>query len=317
MIVPSSERTSPFSVVSRSVVAEGAVEIVLSPVQGAAPSWAPGAHIDLQAGGFVRQYSLCGQPADRCLKIAVLHEPASRGGSAYIHDRIAVGDEVAVGGPRNHFGLVDAAAYLFIAGGIGITPIIAMIHSAEVAERPWKLEYGGRTLSSMAYLEDLRTMYGDRVRAHPADVEGILNLPALLGDEVPGRAVYACGPEPLLKALEEIMATRSSERLHLERFAPKTVEEENPNGAFEVILASSGEHVPVGADESIIDALSKRGITVPFSCREGICGTCETPVLAGVPDHRDSVLDDEEQAQGDCMMICVSRATSPTLTLNI
>jgi len=305
--------TAAVVVAGRRDVAVGVVQLELVDPTGASlPEWAPGAHVDLHLpGGHLRQYSLCGDPADReRWHVTVLREPEGRGGSACVHDKVAVGDELAVAGPRNHFPLVDAPAHLFVAGGIGITPIRPMIAELERRGRPWRLVYGGRTRASMAYLDELS---GDgRVEVCPQDEVGLLDLDAALGAAPADAAVYCCGPEGLLRAVEQRV---SADRLHVERFAPKPVT--GVDAPFEVTLGSSGRTVPVPAGCSILAALEGAGVAVLSSCQEGTCGTCETGVLDGVPDHRDSVLTPAEQAAGDVMMICVSRAASPRLVLDL
>lgn len=303
-------------ITARHELATGVVGLDLAPLgEALLPEWTPGAHIDLHLpGGLVRQYSLCGDPADRGRwRIAVLREPDSRGGSACVHDKLAVGDELSVAGPRNHFPLVAADDYLFIAGGIGITPILPMVAAAERAGRRWRLVYGGRTRAAMAFRDEL-ARYAEHVVLRPQDDYGLLDLDAALHGIGPGAAVYCCGPEPLLQAVE---ARCPAGLLHLERFAPK---EPDPNAAdteFAVVLAGSGRVVPVPAGCSILAALEADGVDVLSSCQEGTCGTCETGVLDGVPDHRDSVLTRAEQAAGDVMMICVSRAVTARLTLDL
>jgi ferredoxin-NADP reductase len=304
-------------ITARDEMADGVVALRFEPVDGALPAWTPGAHVDVApGGGQVRQYSLCGDPDDReGWRIGVLDAPGGRGGSRWIHEHVRVGDELTVTGPRNHFAFEPAASYQFVAGGIGITPILPMVRAAERAGADWRLAYGGRTRSSMAFVDELEG-YGDRVVVLPQDEVGLLDLPAILGAPVPGRAVYACGPEPLLAALEGVMAERADERLHLERFSPKGPVDAGGD-AFEVEIASTGARVAVGEGVSIIDALAEVGVDVDFSCREGTCGTCETGVLGGVPDHRDSILTAEEQAANDCMMICVGRCRSGPLVLDL
>lgn len=304
-------------IAQRREEAEGVVGLVLEPVDGRLPEWSPGAHIDFSpAGGQVRQYSLCGDPTDGDRwRIAVLDVVDGRGGSSWIHRELAVGDEVEVTGPRNHFDFEAASSYQFVAGGIGITPILPMIRTAEAEGSEWRLAYGGRSRASMAFLDELEG-YGERIEVLPQDETGLLDLPALLGDPAPGRVVYACGPEPLLAALEEVVAGRDGEELRLERFAPKVPVD--PSGdAFEVEVASSGQRVTVAEGLSIIDALADAGVEVDFSCREGTCGTCETGVLGGIPDHRDSVLTEQEREANDCMMICVGRCRSGPLVLDL
>jgi ferredoxin-NADP reductase len=308
----------PAEVTAKNTVADGVCLLSLRPAEPV-PPWEPGAHIDLLLGsGLVRQYSLCGDPADRgLLQVAVLEEADGRGGSRYIHQRLRVGDPLDVRGPRNNFRLVDAPGYAFVAGGIGITPLLPMIR--RVAERglPWRLLYGGRSLSSMAFARELVELGGDRVALRPHDVHGLLDLPEYLAEAEAGSAVYCCGPEPLLQAIEAARAEHPLLSLHTERFTPREREAGGPDGAFEVDLRRSGRTITVEAGETLLEALEREGVAPPFSCREGTCGTCETGVLAGTPDHRDSLLSDEEQAAGDVMFPCVSRAASEKLVLDL
>jgi ferredoxin-NADP reductase len=293
-------------------VADGVAALTLrAPGGEPLPPWEPGAHIDLVLPGFVRQYSLCGDPSDRsAYVVAVLREPDGRGGSAYVHDSLLAGDRVKVDGPRNHFALVDAERYLFIAGGIGITPILPMLERVARSGGEWQLVYGGRTRSSMAFTQEL-SHHGERVLFRPQDEHGLLDLPTLLADARPGTAVYCCGPEPLLAAVEAL----GPADLHVERFTARP--DDGERTAFEVELAGSGRVLPVPADRSILDVVEEAGVTVLSSCREGTCGTCETGVLGGTPDHRDSVLTADERLENEVMMLCVSRACSPRLVLDL
>ncbi|MCE0762292.1 PDR/VanB family oxidoreductase [Pseudonocardia kujensis] len=304
----------------KETLADGVVQLTLRDPAGAdLPAWAPGAHVDLVlTGDLTRQYSLCGDPAERSvMQVAVLREPAGRGGSAHVHDELAEGDTVRVRGPRNHFALVDAPRYLFLAGGIGITPILPMVAAAEAAGADWRLVYGGRSRASMAFRDRLEERYPDRVDVRPQDETGLLDLAALLGEPAADTAVYCCGPEPLLAAVEERCAAWPAGSLHLERFAPKAGADDGPREAFEVELAQTGTTLTVPADRSILEVVEEAGVGILSSCREGTCGTCETGVLEGVPDHRDSVLTAEEQAENDAMMICVSRSCSARLVLDL
>ncbi|MET8851256.1 PDR/VanB family oxidoreductase [Amycolatopsis sp. NPDC004625] len=298
-------------VAGREEAADDVVRLTLrAPGGGVLPPWEPGAHVDLVLPGFVRQYSLCGDPADATTYVvAVLREPGGRGGSAYVHS-LRVGDRVEVAGPRNHFPLVDAGGYLFIAGGIGITPILPMLDAVARSGRPWQLVYGGRTRSSMAFTTGL-ARHGDRVSFRPQDEHGLLDLPALLTSAGPGTAVYCCGPEPLLAAVEAL----GPADLHVERFTAQP--DDGPRTAFEVELAGSGRVLPVPADRSILEVVEAAGLSVLSSCREGTCGTCETGVLGGEPDHRDAVLTAQERAENEVMMLCVSRSCSPRLVLDL
>ncbi|MFE6485286.1 PDR/VanB family oxidoreductase [Streptomyces sp. NPDC057757] len=294
------------------LAAENVVALTLRhPLGEELPGWEPGAHIDVLLGpGLERQYSLCGDPADRhTWRIAVLREPAGRGGSAHVHAELSEGDKVRVRGPRNNFALQAAPRYRFVAGGIGITPILPMLAAAEAAGAQWTLLYGGRTRGSMAFTGEL-ARYGDRVTIAPQDETGLLDLTAL---DAPGTLVYCCGPGPLLDAVEERCPPAL---LRVERFQPK-VQESGPDGEFEVELSRSGRTLTVPAGVSVLDTVRAAGVEVLYSCTEGTCGTCETDVLEGVPDHRDSVLDAEEREAGETMLICVSRCRGKRLVLDL
>jgi len=282
------------------------------------PDWAPGAHIDLLLpGGLTRQYSLCGDRWDPlAYEVAVLRERHGRGGSAYIHDRLQPGDRLDIGGPRNNFHLVPADRYLFIAGGIGITPLIPMIAQASLLRIPWMLLYGGRTRTSMAYLDALSDN-GDKVTARPQDEFGLLELDEALAAQPVGTKIYCCGPEPLLQAVQACAADRPVGHLRLERFVPKDQPPPLRTTGFEVQLGADGPVVRVAPGCSVLDALEAAGTNVLSSCRQGTCGTCETGVLAGEPDHRDSLLTDEERARSTSMFVCVSRSCSDRLVLDL
>ncbi|WBP93679.1 PDR/VanB family oxidoreductase [Mycolicibacterium neoaurum] len=302
----------------RLQVAEGVVQLSLRAVSGEPlPPWAPGAHIDVFLSGLVRQYSLCGDSSDLDnLDIAVLRTPESRGGSEAVH-RLQVGDRVRIGAPRNNFELVAAPEYLFVAGGIGITPILAMLRRLAHSDIPWRLVYGGRSRTSMAFGKDLEERYGGRVLIRPQDEVGLLDLTADLGPARADVAVYCCGPEPLLQAVERHCRDWPAGSLHVERFAAKTAPTAADTTSFEIELAQSGHTLTVPADRSVLDVLRGAGIDVDHSCMEGVCGTCETAVLCGEPEHRDALLSAEERAQNDVMLICVSRSRTPRLTLDL
>jgi ferredoxin-NADP reductase len=300
--------------------ADDVVVVTLAdPGGGELPTWTPGSHTDvLLADGLVRQYSLCGDPGDRSTwTIAVLLEEDSRGGSRYVHERLAPGVVLQVIGPRNHFVLEPAPRYLFIAGGIGITPIVPMLQAAEAAGADWRLVYGGRRRASMAFGDALVSRYGSRVQLKPEDETGLLPLSDLLGTPDPGTLVYCCGPEPLLVAAEEACAGWPAGALHVERFSPREVGDPVLSAGFEVELATSGMVLTVPPERSILDVVEEAGVQVLSSCQEGTCGTCETAVLEGEPEHRDSLLTPEEQAAGDTMFICVSRSRSERLVLDL
>ncbi|AEB43287.1 MULTISPECIES: PDR/VanB family oxidoreductase [Micromonospora] len=306
-------------VTAREQVARDVVALTLGrPDGGDLPQWTPGAHLDLLLGpDLVRQYSLCGDPADRSgLRIAVQREPDGRGGSRQVHDRLTPGATVTVRGPRNNFALVAAARYLFIAGGIGITPIGPMVAAADAAGADWRLVYGGRSRATMAFADALREKYGDRVTLCPQDETGLLDLPGLLGRPEAGMLVYCCGPEALITAVEQHCLGWPPGCLHVERFTPASGVD-GVDTTVEVELSISGQTLTVPPGTPILQAVEEAGVQVLSSCREGTCGTCETTVLAGVPDHRDSLLTEEERAAGDTMMICVSRARTPRLVLEL
>jgi ferredoxin-NADP reductase len=296
--------------------AEGVVSLVLTdPAGRELPSWEPGAHVDLCLPGVTRQYSLCGDPQDRSrYRLGVLLEPASRGGSKFVHETLCAEHTVTVRPPRNHFTLADAPEYLFIAGGIGITPILPMMAQAQRMGRPWRLVYGGRMRGSMAFVEELAA-YGDNVQIRPQDEFGLLDLATLLAE--PGEThVYCCGPEPLLAAVEAQCESWPAGRLHVERFTAKANDESLPQTPFEVYCQDSDVTVQVPADQSMLDALVAAGVDMNFDCREGTCGTCELELVEGVGDHRDSILSKEEREQGELIFPCVSRALSARLVVD-
>lgn len=306
-------------IAARRDVAEGIVELTLTEPSGAPlPVWNAGAHIDLMLNGsLTRQYSLCGSTSDESTwKVGVLRDPESRGGSAYVHEKLQEGATVRVRGPRNHFPLVSSPRYQFIAGGIGITPILAMIEAAEARGADWSLLYGGRSLASMAFLDRLEG--NDRVTLWPQDEKGLLDLESVLGVPQPDTLVYCCGPGALLDAVEEGCASWPDGSLHLERFAAKVVEaSEDALDSFEVECSRSGVTVTVTEGTSIFEAVEQAGVEVLGSCMEGVCGTCECDVLEGTPDHRDSVLSKSDRDRGDTMLTCISRSLSEKLVLDL
>lgn len=306
-------------VTSTTLVADRVRSLTLARPDGAQlPAWSPGAHIDLVLGkGLVRQYSLCGDPGNsQEWTVAVLREDHSRGGSTYLHEAVGVGTILRARGPRNHFPLVEAPAYLFVAGGIGITPLLPMI--ASVQTRPWRLVYGGRTRTAMAFADDLVERYGNRVRIVPEDELGLLSVASLLqGLEPSGTALYCCGPEGLVGALESLHARTRRGTLHVERFSPRELDASQSTGTFQVEARRSGLTVTVDDSTTILDALASAGAPVLSSCREGVCGTCEVFVIDGTPEHRDSILTEDERRTSETMFPCVSRCLSARLVLDI
>lgn len=319
--------------------AAGVVSVTLEdPDGGPLAPWAPGAHLELVLpSGLVRQYSLCGRPSDAArYTVAVLREPSGRGGSAEVHDCGLVGRRLLVRGPRNRFPLADAERYLFIAGGIGITPILAMARSvAQSRTAPWALHYGGRSRRSMAFTRELGCLAGlgrpgvgrsgggaggGSVDIVAEDERGMLDLAAILAPADAGTQVYACGPAGLLAAVQEHCAALGLPAPHVERFTAEAAPagpEPAEDRAFEVELARTGARVTVTPGETLLAAVRRVVPDVLSSCEEGFCGTCETRVLAGTPDHRDTILTDAEREKGDTMFLCVSRARTPSLTIDL
>ncbi|TXS49275.1 oxidoreductase [Streptomyces sp. uw30] len=295
--------------------ADGVLSVELARPDGKPlPGWTPGAHLDLHVGGFVRQYSLCGDPVDpTTYRIGVLDEPSSRGGSRHVHTKLRPGQTVRAVGPRNHFALEPAASYVFLAGGIGITPILTMARQADRDGVPYRLVHGGRTRASMAFGAELSALTGD-VTFVPQDERGHPDLAAALRDLPADALVYCCGPEPLLNAVEEACPAG---QLRVERFAAPVVERDGDDTAFEVECRRSGVTLTVDATTSVLEAAENAGLSVASSCRDGICGSCETRVLAGTPDHRDFLLSEAERATGETMMLCVSRCASDRLVLDL
>jgi ferredoxin-NADP reductase len=300
--------------------ADDVVALTLADPSGAVlPSWTPGAHVDLVlADDLTRQYSLCSSPGEPGVwRVGVLRTPDSRGGSRFVHESLATGSTVRVRGPRNHFPLVRGRRYLFIAGGIGITPMLPMIAEVDAAGADWALFYGGRRRSSMAFLTEL-SGYGERVTVIPEDEAGRLDLEAILGAPQPDTLVYSCGPEGLLTAVEKYCESWPVGSLHLERFAAKPQEAAGSrDSSFELQLQRSGLTLTVPPDKSVFEVVRAAGVSVLGSCLEGVCGTCETEVIDGDVDHRDSVLNEEERESNEFMMICVSRCRSARLTLDL
>jgi ferredoxin-NADP reductase len=305
--------------------AAGVVSLVLGePDGGPLHSWDPGAHLDLiLPSGLVRQYSLCGDlDDDRRYRVAVLLEPESRGGSKEIHETGLVGRMLSVRGPRNHFHLEPAPEYLFMAGGIGITPIIPMLQQAERTSVPWRLVYGGRNRKTMAFLDVIGRRGGGAVDIVPEDELGFPDFATILEKAPSGTSMYACGPPGMLAALEgKCGQLQKTEALHVERFtAPEvTAAPLDPDTAeaFEVELARSGQLLSVPPDRTVLEVIRQVTPSVLYACEEGYCGTCEVRVLEGIPDHRDVYLSDEEHDSTKTMMVCVSRSRSPRLVLDL
>lgn len=301
--------THKVRVVRRVEEAEGVVSLELRRADGRDfPTWDAGTHVEVHLpGGLTRQYSLCSAVEDsQTWRIGVLRELNGRGGSAYVHESVLEGTTLEIGEPRNNFQLAPSTSYRFIAGGIGITPIIPMLREAERLGADWTLLYGGRTRASMAFVDELES-YGDKVEVSPQDEFGILNLPEFLKDPREGELIFACGPAPMLDGAERASEHWPSGSLHVERFVAAAVDT-TADEEFEVEFVLTGKTVTIGTEQTILGAAEGLGLNVFSSCREGTCGTCETVVLDGQVDHRDVLLNAEERAANDSMMICVSRA---------
>jgi len=316
--------TFPLTVAARRVVArdQDVVELTLTSAHNnALPQWFPGAHLDLHLpSGLVRQYSLCGDPARRDhYRVAVRRIPDGGGGSIEVHEGLAVGSMVHTHGPRNAFPLTvpgfgsPARAFRFIAGGIGITPVLPMLDLARRLGIDWSMVYTGRSLDTLPFVDEVAG-YGAAVEIRTDDDHGLPSAADLLGDCPDGTAVYACGPAPMLTAIRAALVGRDDVELHFERFAAPPVVDGHP---FQVSVASSGQTIDVGAEETLLAALRRAGVHASYSCQQGFCGTCRTRVVAGTADHRDTLLTVPERDAG-MILTCVSRAADGSvLTLDL
>lgn len=285
------------------------------------PGAEPGAHIDLHLpGGLTRQYSLVnagdGAPLPHW-RIAVGRDAASRGGSQWIHDKLRVGQALQAGGPRNQFALNPAhRRVLLLAGGIGMTPIYAMAQRCAALGLDWQLVACARSNSRQVYAEELQALGGDRVETWSDDAHGApLDLAGRLAEQR-WDAVYACGPAPMLDALERATVHWAPGSVRMERFKAQAATT-GERKVFELVLKQSGLQTQVDAGESVLDALERLGVAHPSSCREGLCGSCEAPVIDGVVEHRDSVLSAADKAAGRSLMVCVSRCAGARLVLDL
>ncbi|WP_107985657.1 PDR/VanB family oxidoreductase [Rhodococcus sp. OK519] len=280
---------------------------------GDLPAWQPGCHLDFHLpSGLRRQYSLCGDPADRRhYRIAVRSIRDGGGGSIEMHG-LTPGTTVTVRGPRNGFPFVAEGSALFVAGGIGITPIIAMVRAARKSGMDWRFVYSGRSRESMPFLDEIATWDPDRVFVRPDDEFGLPTADDLLSRAAVGGAVYCCGPTPMLDAVRGGFAGTGATALHFERFGPPPVLGGAP---FEVQLVSTGEVLEVPADESALAVIRERQPGVGYSCQQGFCGTCKVRVLSGTPDHRETRLTPQERE--DHMLVCVSRAAGGRLIIDL
>jgi ferredoxin-NADP reductase len=284
------------------------------------PTYEPGAHIDLHLpNGLVRQYSLVVPDAKpESYVLGIKRDAASRGGSRYIHDELHVGAPLKISPPRNNFPLVeDAGHVILIAGGIGITPIWCMVQRLAALGRSWKLYYSCRSRADMAFLDSLNTYEAKHLHLHFDDQAGgkFLDLAAIVAEAPKDAHLYCCGPEPMLKAFEAATASWPRAQVHVEYFTPKA--EAATEGGFWVELARSKEEYFIPPGKTILQVLYDAGVDVDYSCELGICGACETRVISGIPEHRDSVLSEEEQASNTKVMICCAGSKSERLVLDM
>lgn len=287
---------------------------------GELPAFAPGAHLDVHLpNGLVRNYSLTNDWRERNRYVVGVGRAAdSRGGSSYIHSSIRAGAQLKISAPRNNFPLDEkSASFLFIAGGIGITPIMSMVRWCIANEKPWQLTYAARSRQRTAFYEELCALGADRVHFHFDDEAGqVLDVAQAISGWNEGKSIYCCGPTPLMEAVKALTETFPSGAVRFEWFTVPESDDARESNSFTVRLERSNVEFEVPEQKSILEVLEEHGFELPFSCREGLCGTCVTNVIAGEPDHRDYVLSDEERASNKMMTICCSRAKSK-LTLDL
>jgi len=282
------------------------------------PAYEPGAHIDLHLpGGMMRQYSLARpwRPGEPYL-VGVKLDRGGRGGSKFLHEQARVGELFQVGGPRNHFPLVEDAAHtVLIAGGIGVTPIWCMAQRLDEICAPFELYYAVRTRTDVAFQAELEAM-APRTRLHvDEEAGGVLDVAAIVAKAAKDAHLYCCGPAPMMAAFEAAVAAWPAEQVHVEYFsgpAPAPIE-----GGFTVVLAKSGREIVIPPGATILETLRQAGLSVTSSCEQGVCGACETRVIEGTPDHRDLLLTPAEKASNETMMICCSGSKTDRLVLDL
>lgn len=317
--------THRLRIVARTPLTDRIAEFTLAPAQGGTlPAWEPGAHLRVALdGGGDRAYSLVAfgtvPEAPERYTIAVQREDEGSGGSRFMHG-LGEGDAVEVTAPRCDFPVVADKPALLLAGGIGITPMISMAHALKAAGTPFSLHYAGRSQDVMAYREDLADSLGEALTLHFDDVAGgPMDLDGLIAGMQSDQHLYVCGPRPMIDAAlaKADAAGIPRERVHVELFDNASAGASEGDDAFEVELASSGEVFTIPPGKSIIEVLEEAGHDLIYDCQRGDCGICQTEVLEGVPDHRDVVLSEAERAEGKLMQICVSRAKTPRLKLDL
>ena len=318
------DRARRLSVRSVERLAEDVVGLVLEAPDGSAlPRWSPGAHVEVECGDpdRARAYSLCSDPEETgSWRIAVLRELRGRGGSAWIHDVVRPGTVLRVRGPRNRFPFDEAFSgpILFLAGGIGVTPLLPMAARVRALGRDYRFIYCGRSRARMAFLEELRAVHGPRLELAVSEEGTRLDLEVLVASLPAGVRIWACGPIRMLDALERLLEGRPEGTLTTERFAAQASRlDPSRERAFAVELAHTGLTLEVPPDRTLLEVLRAANVDLPSDCEEGLCGTCEVEVLEGEVDHRDAVLSRGERAQNRKMMACCSRAAGPRLVLGL
>jgi tetrachlorobenzoquinone reductase len=288
------------------------------PDGGPLPAYEPGAHADLHLpSGHTRSYSLTvDQPAPSTYTFGIKRDTASRGGSRFIHDDLHVGHMLRIGVPRNNFTLLEDAPHtILFAGGIGITPIWCMVQRLENLQCPWTLHYSCRSRADAAFLEPLERMSGAHFHFDEEHGGGFLDIASIVGAAPKDAHLYCCGPTPMLKAFEAATVGWPQTQVHVEYFTPR--QPPARKGGFTVELARSGQEFFVPEGQSILEILLDEGIDVDYSCELGICGACEQRVISGTPEHRDSILTEEEQAENKRVMICCAGCRSERLVLDL
>ena len=305
--------------------ADGICSLELLPVEGGVlPAFTAGSHIDVHlSNGLVRQYSLCNPPTEtQRYQIAVLRDPASRGGSEAVHAQVKEGQVLEISAPKNHFPLAtDAKKHLLLAGGIGVTPLMAMAEQLSVDGADFALHYFARSATKAAFVERFAaSSFASHVHSHWDDAPQVppVSLVSLIGQPQAGQHLYVCGPKGFMDAVLATARAQSwpENHLHFEFFGGQVLHDAS-DATFTVKIASSGQEIQVGADQTVVQALHKAGLDVPIACEQGVCGTCLTRVVSGVPDHKDMYLTPEEQAANDQFMPCCSRAKTTVLVLDL
>lgn len=311
-------------IAGRKQEADGIISLLLEADSGTPlPAYEAGAHIDVDlGGGFVRQYSLCSTPAltqSGLYRLGILLDPRTRGGSGKAHAELHEGKTLRIGQPRNLFRLApEARQSILLAGGIGITPLLAMAYALQGRRQSFSLHYAVRSLERAAFRDEIRQAFPDQAVIHADDADGApsLDLAGIVGKADPRAHIYCCGPAGFIDHAVEIARTAQwpEAQIHLERFSADNA---RPGQDFSIVTARSGVEVRVAGDQSILQALLDAGLDIPFSCETGVCGTCICPVIDGIPDHRDQFLTDAEKTRNDSIAVCCSRARSPRLILDI